>query len=262
MILTPLVRSAILVPPIRPGTNAQHKTESPRSGWIGGTIAQPRSNFLARAGFPFMKITQRVPEVAEFPNASKPWIQYVQRPANPVRPQWRKFTHLLTPLGRFFFRVQATSLFRCWNYIGNLNKTGYGMFWDQTLYLAHRYAWTHVIGPIPKGQQVLHECDNPACVNPFHHRLGLPVNNMNDCVIRNRITRGVKRKTSKLTDDSVRELRDFYRANLGTFRLPKYFLLQVSERFGVNITTAHRAATGLTWKHIENPVVIPGYRYK
>jgi HNH endonuclease len=45
---------------------------------------------------------------------------------------------------------------------------------------AHRAMWIICYGEIPEGAQVLHHCDNPACVNPEHMFLGDHNSNMLD----------------------------------------------------------------------------------
>ena len=49
---------------------------------------------------------------------------------------------------------------------------------------AHRASWIIHYGEIPEGLFVLHNCDNPGCVNPDHLKLGTQLDNM-----RNRIQR-------------------------------------------------------------------------
>jgi hypothetical protein len=51
---------------------------------------------------------------------------------------------------------------------------------------AHRLAWVLTFGPIPDGLQVLHRCDNPPCVNPYHLFLGTNGENINDRVAKGR----------------------------------------------------------------------------
>jgi len=46
--------------------------------------------------------------------------------------------------------------------------------------LAHRVAWQQAYGPIPAGLEVLHFCDNPACINLDHLCLGTHAANMAD----------------------------------------------------------------------------------
>jgi len=66
----------------------------------------------------------------------------------------------------------------CWNWIGGTNPKGYGRFglkdgngkWR--FYYAHRVSYEVFVGPIPEGMHVLHDCDNPNCVNHEHLHLG------------------------------------------------------------------------------------------
>ena len=53
---------------------------------------------------------------------------------------------------------------------------------------AHRVAYEHKHGPIPKGMVVMHLCDNPACCNPDHLTLGTNKENMYDSVLKGRHT--------------------------------------------------------------------------
>ena len=53
---------------------------------------------------------------------------------------------------------------------------------------AHRYAWSLVNGPIPKGLQINHTCDNGRCVRIEHLWLGTQSENIKDAYRKGRIT--------------------------------------------------------------------------
>jgi len=57
----------------------------------------------------------------------------------------------------------------CWHWIGSLKDSGYGCLnvGGRTEY-AHRFAWMHLRGPIPKGLTIDHLCRVRKCVNPDH----------------------------------------------------------------------------------------------
>ncbi|MFH0981536.1 MAG: HNH endonuclease signature motif containing protein [Planctomycetota bacterium] len=72
---------------------------------------------------------------------------------------------------RFWPKVDKTD--SCWLWIGAMNLQGYGNFWigptETEGYVgAHRFAYTHFVGPVPEGMDLDHLCRNRACVNPAH----------------------------------------------------------------------------------------------
>jgi len=71
---------------------------------------------------------------------------------------------------RFWAKVTGGDFTECWTWTAYLMRTGYGVFGSEgrRTMLAHRYAYTSLIGPIPDGLEMDHLCRNRACVNPWH----------------------------------------------------------------------------------------------
>ena len=66
---------------------------------------------------------------------------------------------------------------------GHLTYKGYGSIWvtgRQTP--THRFAWEIAYGSIPEGLQVLHLCNTPPCILPWHLYLGTASDNLYDRV--------------------------------------------------------------------------------
>lgn len=96
----------------------------------------------------------------------------------------------------------------CWIWDGAKNNKGYGQIGDGTrVVLAHRVSFELRNGPIPSGMQVLHGCDNPACVNPEHLFLGTAKDNMQDMHRKGRGQSGSSHRWARLSDVDVTAIR-------------------------------------------------------
>lgn len=85
------------------------------------------------------------------------------------------------------------------------------------LMTTHRLAYELLVGPIPHGMDVLHNCpggDNPACCNPFHLWLGNNLDNVADMIAKGRHhnCKGEKNFNVKLTAEKVESIRLEYSA--------------------------------------------------
>ncbi|MFF4346766.1 HNH endonuclease signature motif containing protein [Streptomyces sp. NPDC001530] len=93
---------------------------------------------------------------------------------------------------RFWTKVAAQPS-GCWLWVSTKNPRGYGNFWKAGTHRpAHRVAYEALVGPIPEGADVRHDCDIPSCVNPNHLRTGTRSENMRDCLERGRNAQAAK----------------------------------------------------------------------
>ena len=68
-------------------------------------------------------------------------------------------------------RVQVDQLSGCWIWNGARSTTGYGNIRRGTRnYIAHRFVWALLVGPLTPGLEIDHVCRIRACVNPAHLR--------------------------------------------------------------------------------------------
>lgn len=81
------------------------------------------------------------------------------------------YNHKKKTLSQLFWeRVNQTET--CWNWIGSINRGGYGVFTfggrsGKKLY-GHRASYELHKGNIPDGLEIDHLCRNRKCVNPDH----------------------------------------------------------------------------------------------
>jgi hypothetical protein len=142
----------------------------------------------------------------------------------------------------------------CWIWKKYKNNKGYGhpKFKGESI-LAHRLSYLTFIGEIPNNLHVLHNCDNPTCVNPKHLFLGTNQDNMKDRNNKNRQSRlkGKDHGRSKLVQEEVDEIRILYSAELAERARGKGIQLtqrELAERFRVGETQISDIVNNKIWK--------------
>jgi hypothetical protein len=148
----------------------------------------------------------------------------------------------------------------CWEWMGNRSAAGYGrLWWKGKMRQAHVVSWWLANGRRPR-LNVLHDCDNRACVRPEHLSTGTQRRNMREAAERGRVhrpvgetngthtrpdcfPRGEERSWSKLTDEKVREARRRVAAGERVYPMAR--------EYGVSGPTLYDAVKGKTWRHVK-----------
>jgi hypothetical protein len=128
----------------------------------------------------------------------------------------------------------------CWEWRASLDGRGYGQIRvDRKTKRAHRLSYELLVGPIPEGLFVCHQCDNPRCVNPYHLFLGTAKDNSMDMARKgrqgfqsnpNKIRRGSKHGRAKLTEQQVLAIREAWSLGSSTMQ-------QLANDFNVSSST-------------------------
>lgn len=155
---------------------------------------------------------------------------------------------------RLWKYIDKRSDAECWPWIGKSGVAGYGKVSTGGRagkeVLAHRAVWELANGPIPErtdlhhGFVVLHTCDNRACCNPAHLRLGTQGENVADMDAKGRrktvVKKGVEHHNARYSEDLIRAIK----RDSGT---PS----EVANRHGVPVHVVKNIRYHNAWAHIE-----------
>ena len=133
----------------------------------------------------------------------------------------------------------------CWIWLGYRERHGYGRVTRRgKRVLVHRAVYEELVGPIPHGLDLLHSCDNVACVNPAHLHPGTHDDNMKEMAARGRSQR--KRGSEKdcaIIDEEIA-------ADIKRMLADGYSAATVANTFGVTKHIAADIQRGKTWRHV------------
>ncbi len=149
---------------------------------------------------------------------------------------------------RFYENFRIHPISGCWEWVGYFNAYGRGRFKSHHSLgmgteMASRVTWIIHRGPIPRGINVLHQCDNPSCVNPDHLFLGTQAENMFDAIKKGRHKtppprRGESNGMAKLTQAEV----DLIRCS---GKKPR----ELAQEFKLSLPQVYNILGGRSWKN-------------
>lgn len=108
---------------------------------------------------------------------------------------------------------------------------------------AHRIAYELFNGEIPDGMFVLHDCDNPTCVNPAHLHLGTQTENMRERSQRGRAPTAERNHNTKLTVEQATRIKHELRAGEAMRKL--------SRKYGVARNAIRNIRDGRAWAYVD-----------
>jgi len=158
----------------------------------------------------------------------------------------------ISSIERFKIKMGSVDCNGCINWIGAINKTGYGSFATgndighkigNKSTRAHRVSYILFKGLIPDGVCVLHACDNRKCVNPEHLFLGTLKDNTQDMIKKKRHVHGEIQWNSRLNKNDVIKIMEFLDEGI--------LHSEIARIFNVSMQTIADISQRKSWKEIE-----------
>ena len=142
---------------------------------------------------------------------------------------------------RFWKKFKITAFNKCWEWLGGINKDGYGKFKiGGATILAHRMSYELAVGEIPPMHFVCHTCNNPSCVNPVHLWIGTVSDNNRDAIAKGR---QLIRNNAKIDVKTVKAIRQEYKEKHTSHR-------KLAEKFNISKAQITRILNNQSWTWI------------
>jgi hypothetical protein len=154
-----------------------------------------------------------------------------------------------TQAARFASKIRVEGACLIWT--AGKDKDGYGKFAitrptgerpKQKHVRAHRIAWEMINGPAPDDLVMMHSCDTPACVAPWHLAPDTQAANRADCGAKGRNAVGERSGKATIDEGTVRAIRALV-ATGATHQA-------VADRLGTTRSVVSQVAIGKTWRHV------------
>lgn len=146
---------------------------------------------------------------------------------------------------KFLSHVDKTG--ECWIWTAGKYWDGYGKFAlcfpgrKQVKIRSHRFAYMLFKGPIKKGMNILHSCDNRECCNPDHLEEGGQSKNIKDAYIRGGRSAGEGCSSATISNAQAREILRLKKNGVKASAIAKQF----------QITNQHVYHIGYdSWRHL------------
>jgi len=168
------------------------------------------------------------------------WWRYGDPTAGAVQ-QGKPLEHFRSRLAALL--AEPSDECEIWPY--GLMAEGYGclVMPGRDTHRVHRMSLIEATGT--DGDVARHRCRNIACFNPSHLEWGTVADNTRDKYRDDTMLRGARHPLSKLTDESVVEMRRLREEEGMSF-------VKIAAKFGVAKSTTMQAVKGRTWAHVKH----------
>jgi len=142
---------------------------------------------------------------------------------------------------RIFEKLGIRDSDECHPWLGYRDRDGYGKIGR---FVVNRVLWEIRTGEkLTRRDVIMHTCDNPPCCNFHHLRKGTNRLNIADRHSKGRSARGERNGSAKLSEATVREIRERYATGGIT-------LAALGRDYGVTYTQIRFIVQRLLWAHV------------